>query len=198
MWSAARSWTVLMSICWSSPAASRPRTFEVPPLPLMQHLEPELRDPRADLGVERRDHRVLVDHDALGADAPGAVAEQLQAGVANPGGLRGANLGDPAVPARSRRPARRSPPAASRCDPSSATTSETGWKATSARGTAWRATSGPVDDDAAGHVAEESPGPGRLRQRPEVSVGCRPVLLPEEALARARGARARRCAGRSG
>ena len=40
---------------------------------------------------------------------------------------------------------------------------------------------GPVDDDAAGHVAEEAPGPGRLRQRPEVSVGCRPVLLPEEA-----------------
>ena len=53
MWSAARSWTVLMSICWSSPAASSPRTFEVPPLPVISTSSPSFvtREPTSALSV---------------------------------------------------------------------------------------------------------------------------------------------------
>ena len=40
----ARSWWALMSMCWSSPAASSPSSFEVPPLPAMCDVEPDLRD----------------------------------------------------------------------------------------------------------------------------------------------------------
>ena len=70
-------------MCWSSPAASRPEQLRGAALAGHLHVEPELRDPRADLGVQRRDDRVLADDHALRADVPGAVAELLEVGVAD-------------------------------------------------------------------------------------------------------------------